>query len=429
MSRSHWTTGAALAALSLLTLPAAAGADTVGTLFEPPSFAPGNVNGQGGWMKTGGFDAAIVANAGSTAAVFGRQSLRISNATTSGSFGDQTFSAPLVDGAGEATSVNGGQAGGERQPHFDTTFQFMSASPAAEQPGLAVTVSPDSGNGGRMSFLRLRDTPDGIAIDFNEVRTDNDFHDVEVAQGLDRTVPHTVRLSMDFVAGADNDVVKVYVDGQLKVTGKSWENYYRNSAEQAPTGNLVPVVDQLLLRVSSTAQPANQGKGFLIDDVSLRSYGGLGGAIGPVGPVGPEGPEGPTGPAGGTGQTVQASPGQPGPTGAQGPAGKPGAAAPSAKPVRVSVQGARLSRSTGLATLRLRCPVRAGVCSGNVSLTNDRGVLVRKMYDMSAGETVRLRVRFASKRTATMRKRTSVKVVVLSRDRAGLAARVKRTLR
>ena len=234
MSRSHWMTGAAIAALSTLTLPSVAAADTVGTLFEPPSFAPGTIHAQGGWLKTGGFDAAIVANTGSTMAAFGQQSLRISNATTSGSFGDQTFSAPLVDGAGEATSAHGGQAGGERQPHFDTTFQFMSASPAAEQPGLAVTVSPDSGNGGRMSFLRLRDTPAGIAIDFNEVRTDNNFHDVEIVQGLDRTVPHTVRISMDFVAGADNDVVKVYVDGQLKVTGKSWENYYRNSRRTGP---------------------------------------------------------------------------------------------------------------------------------------------------------------------------------------------------
>ena len=274
-----------------------------------------------------------------------------------------------------------------------------------------------------MSFVRLRDTPAGIAIDFNEVRTDNNFHDVEIAQGLDRTVPHTVRISMDFVAGADNDVVKVYVDGQLKVTGKSWENYYRNSSEQAPAGNLVPVIDQLLLRVSSTAQPANLSKGFLIDDVSLRSYGGLGGAIGPVGP------EGPTGPAGSTGQSILGT-SQPGQTGAQGPAGKPGAAAPSAKPVRVNIQAARLNRRTGVATLRLRCPARAGVCSGNVSLTNDRGVLVRKMYDLSASESVRLQIRFATgKRSATVRKRPAVKVVVFSRDQAGLAMRVRRTLR
>src|SRR3954468_5616079 len=166
MTRSHWRASAAMAALALLAMPAAASADTVGTLFEPPSFVPGSINGQGGWLKSGGFDAAVVTNSASVAAVFGAQSLRISNATTSGSFADQTFSAPLVDGAGEATSVNGGQAGGARQPHFDASFQFMSADPVAVQPGLAITVSPDSGNGGRMSFLRLRDMPNGLAIDF-----------------------------------------------------------------------------------------------------------------------------------------------------------------------------------------------------------------------------------------------------------------------
>ena len=277
MTRSHWTTGAAIAALALIAMPAAAGADTIGTHFEPPSFVPGSINGQGGWLKSGGFDAAVVTNSASVAAVFGAQSLRISNATTSASFADQTFSAPLVDGAGEATSVNGGQAGGARQPHFDASFQFMSADPVAVQPGLAITVSPDSGNGGRMSFLRLRDMPNGLAIDFVDVpspQTDAnqhvDFRQVEIAQGLDRAVPHSVRISSDFIEGANNDVVKVYVDGQLKVTGSSWENYYRNDSENGPA-NRVPVVDRLLWRVSSAAQPANQGKGFLIDDVSTRS--------------------------------------------------------------------------------------------------------------------------------------------------------------
>ena len=144
MRLSHWTTCAAFAALSLLAVPAVAGADTAGTLFEQPAFTGSNVN-QDGWMKTGPYDAAIVANSGAAAVAFGQQSLRISNATTSGSFADQTFSAPLTDGAGESTSTDGGQAGGERQPHFDTTFRFLSTTPGAEQPGLAVTISPDSG--------------------------------------------------------------------------------------------------------------------------------------------------------------------------------------------------------------------------------------------------------------------------------------------
>ena len=81
----------------------------------------------------------------------------------------------------------------------------------------------------------------------------------------------------------------------------------------------------------------------------------------------------------------------------------------------------------GVATLLLRCPKRAGVCSGNVSLTNSRGALVREMYDLSANESVRLQIRFATgKRAAAVK---AVKVVVLSRDQAGLAMRVKRTLR
>ena len=244
-------------------------------------------------MKTGPYDAAIVANSGVAAVAFGQQSLRISNATTSGSFADQTFSAPLTDGAGESTSTDGGQAGGERQPHFDTTFRFLSTTPGAEQPGLAITISPDSGAGGLMSFLRLRDTPTGLPIDFVDVPSavtnagHVDFNQIDIAQSLDRTVPHTVRISMDFVPGESNDVVKVYVDDALLVTGSSWENYYRYDSEN-PSGN-VPVVDQLMLRVSGVARPGPAGNGFLIDDVCSRSYGGQGGATGPTGPASPAG--------------------------------------------------------------------------------------------------------------------------------------------
>ena len=80
-----------------------------------------------------------------------------------------------------------------------------------------------------------------------------------IAQALDRTVPHSVRVSIDFVPGESNDVVKVYVDDQLRITGSSWENYYRHDIEAAGSNNTVPVIDQLMLRVSGTARPANQG--------------------------------------------------------------------------------------------------------------------------------------------------------------------------
>ena len=427
MRLSHWTTCAALAALSLLAVPAAAGADTAGTLFEQPAFTGSNVN-QDGWMKTGPYDAAIVANTGVAAVAFGQQSLRISNATTSGSFGDQTFSAPLTDGAGESTSTDGGQAGGERQPHFDTTFRFFSTTPTAEQPGLAVTISPDSGSGGRMSFLRLRDTPTGLAIDFVDVpsaQTDGaghvDFNQIDFAQSLDRTVPHTVRVSIDFVPGESNDVVKVYLDDALVVTGSSWENYYRHDSEN-PSGN-VPVIDQLMLRVSSAAVPAHQGKGFLIDDVSSRTYGGPGGAAGPAGPAGPASP------AGSPGLNASFAPaGNDGGRGPVGPAGASGTANTIAAPV--SILSSRLSRRTGTASVRLRCPAKARICSGNLSLLNGRGTRVRREFELSALESTTLKIRFATNsRTATTRKRPTVKMTVFSRDQAGLASRVTRTLR
>jgi len=77
-------------------------------------------------------------------------------------------------------------------------------------------------------------------------------------------------LTMDTLDGPSNDVVKVYVDGVLKITGTSWENYYRYdseaSAEQSPR-----IVKTVLFRESGTATPANAGKGFLIDNLSLLS--------------------------------------------------------------------------------------------------------------------------------------------------------------
>ena len=303
-------------------------------------------------------DAAIVANSGSAAAVFGQQSLRISNATTSGSFGDQTFSAPLVDGAGEATSVNGGQAGGERQPHFDTTFQFMSADPAAVQTGLAVTVSPDSGNGGRMSFLRLRDMPAGLAIDFIDVRPETDaehvdFREVEIAQGLDRRfrTPSGSRWTSSQARQRRRQGLRRRpAQGHRLVVGGLLPQRYRERPGQRGSGRRPVALARQLGRAAG-----EPGKGFLIDDVSSRSYGGPGGATGPPVPMVPLDADGATGPP------VRRFPrASPAPTAAQGPAGTPGADPPSAKPVRVSILSSRLNRNTGVASLRLRCPARAG---------------------------------------------------------------------
>jgi hypothetical protein len=211
---------------------------------------------------------------------FGEQSLRLSNAVTSGSFGDQTFSRRLTNAAGESNADAGGFAVGSEIPksHFEAQWDFASTVPTAEQPGLSVVASPDRGDGSRMSWVQMADTPDGLDINFFEVRgksnPSNFIGPKKVASGLDRTVPHRIKITMDFVEGPSNDVVKVYVDGVLKLTGTSWENYYRYDSEAVAHGGRPPIVNRILFRTSGPAAIDNLGKGFLVDAFSLRSASG-----------------------------------------------------------------------------------------------------------------------------------------------------------
>lgn len=259
-----------LLAVLALGAVATAGADALGPItFEPTAYAVGNINGQNGWVKTGAYDAAVVADASFPTAAgygFGTQSLRISSSVTSGSFGDQTFAPPLASAAGESTSNN----------HFEASFSIGTAL-ATQQPGLALSVSPDNGAGGRMSYLRFEDQADGVHVFFDDV-TDNGpvgttatFNEHDIAT-LSRTQAHTVRFAIDFKPGAGNDVVKVWIDSVLKATGTSWENYYRFDPEQTPTGNVVPQTRTVLFREGPwAAAPTTAGNGFLIDNVSMAS--------------------------------------------------------------------------------------------------------------------------------------------------------------
>lgn len=248
-------------------------ADTKSINFEPTEYSPGNINGQDGWQKTGGYDVEVETNTYGIGA-FDDQTLRMSNAVTSGSFGDQTFSKPLTDEAGEAVAENGGQSGGTRQNRFEAQFDLASAT-TTQQPGLAITVSPDRGDGARMSFLRFEDQADGIHVIFFDVQGTTDpanFVSTDIAT-LDRAQPHTIKFVMDFVAGPSNDVVQIYIDGNLEHTGTSWENYYRfdNESNPAAPSDTSRTVDSLLFRAGGAAAPATMGAGFLVDNMQLKS--------------------------------------------------------------------------------------------------------------------------------------------------------------
>jgi len=278
------TTGIIAAALITAALVFSYGlarADSTTTDFE--AFTLGTVNGQDGWIMTGPYDVAIDSSNGT--AGFGAKSFRISDATTSGSFGDWAFSKSLTDEAGEIAAQNGGLSGGSRQTHFEAQFDVASFVPGAQQPGLHMSISPDRGDGARMSYLRFEDQADGIHVFFDDYQDNaplatsiNDaagcgvgdvFNDTDIAT-LTRT-PHTIKFVMDFVDGQKNDVVKIYIDGVLKHTGTSWEGYF-NYCE----GNPTRTVDSLIIQSRTgsgpaVTNPANAGKGFLIDNLSLLS--------------------------------------------------------------------------------------------------------------------------------------------------------------
>ena len=132
----------------------------------------------------------------------------MSSAVTSGCFGDQTFSAPTVDEAGETTATDDGQhAGGARHGFFEATWSFATAgNPFAAQEGQHVVASPDRGDGARMSWVEMQDcsttVPDdvdecqlataGLEVNFFEYDADvDDFVFHNVASGLDRSMAHT----------------------------------------------------------------------------------------------------------------------------------------------------------------------------------------------------------------------------------------------
>jgi hypothetical protein len=279
------------------------------TNFE--SFTPGTVDGQDGWSSFGAagrgcgvYDHQIVDNTGAPAG-FGARSLRISNAVTSGCFGDQTFSSSVADEAGETSAQNGGLSGGARQPFYEAQFQIASAVPGAEQPGLSLTVSPDRGDGARMSWVRVYDSPSGLGMEFSDYQyPDAAFTYTTFATGLDRSQPHTVRITMALLdgpadpTGTANDIVCVWVDGALMHQGTSWESYFLNWQ-----GFSTVTVDSLLFRTSGTAAPATAGKGFLIDNLTIST-----------GPI-------PPGLDSGCRPTVQPTPAPD--TGASAPAGEP----------------------------------------------------------------------------------------------------------
>ena len=278
------------AAVSMALLVSGVAAASI-TLFEAPLYHLGSVNGQSGvggfpWKSAppgaipscnptptlGQYDQEVVPNTVAPAGEppgFGIQSLRMSNLCGSGEFFYQTYSPQEL------------QAVGEARPNkvFLAEFSVMSNTPAY-QPGLFLSVSPDSGEGSRMSWVGLEDTPAGIQVSVSDSPdVDGEFVS-HPGPLLDRTSPHEIRFWIKVNQGADNDLVRISVDGEdLGQCFTTWENYYRTAPEQAPppNRNTPATINSLQFRSSVPGPPglATSG-GYLFDNVSITPSDGPG---------------------------------------------------------------------------------------------------------------------------------------------------------
>jgi hypothetical protein len=213
-----------------LGLAGIATADSQGPItFESPTYSVGNINGQNGpngWSNTGGYDANVATVSTSNFAAasaygsYGDQALQISNFKGSGSFGDQTFAPLLTAPAQQGTSLT----------HFVATFSIGTTTTDL-QPGLSISVSPDNGQGARMSYLRFDDQTNGVHVYFDDLRNTKAFKERDIAT-LTRGTPHTITFSLDLKASTDS--AKITIDGKLAASGTTWESYYPLAGEPVP---------------------------------------------------------------------------------------------------------------------------------------------------------------------------------------------------
>jgi len=265
MRRRAWT------AALMMAVGLAGAVEATQTLFTDfEGFKTGaSINGQNGWGRTGPYDEQVV-NAG------GNTVWRVSNAVTSGSFGDMPF-APRLGGIPTNTVTNptndspgafaGQSSTGTSLRVFQAKFSFRSAT-GAPQPGARITVSADNGQGGRQSFIAIADTGAGLEVSTFDVDSGGNFTGpIVIAAGLSYTKWHTTSVEIRFKDGPDNDVVRYFVNGKRVHTNGSWEQFYRNfQFALHPLG--VPV-QTLLFRLSSTPHPEVMGGGYYIDKLSM----------------------------------------------------------------------------------------------------------------------------------------------------------------
>lgn len=256
---------AGLACTALIALPAQA-VVLSSTDFE--SFSLGSVDNQGGWAVSGPYDQSVVNDGGNKA-------FRLSDAVTSGSFGDQTF-APRPGGTGmtsaNPTNSNPGFFAGETSTgatynRFTLSFDVKSA-PFQNPNGTFVSVSGDNGQGGRQTYLGITANGSNLELITYNVDAGGNFVGPIALGSVAGNVWTNVDFVIDFGAGNQDDIVTIALNDTIVHTGTSWEQFY-DVFQAALHPNGVPV-QTAIFRAGGTAH-ASQGGGFLFDNVVITA--------------------------------------------------------------------------------------------------------------------------------------------------------------
>ena len=143
----------------------------------------------------------------------------------------------------------------------------------------------------RNNFLVVENTANGLRIavseptadgqDFTGDETDlapNDWR--ELVSGVNASTSHTIEMRLDYVDGQNNDVIGVYLDGQLIGETTTFENYHDglNGAANHIANAIANETDRVIFRESNNGQPEDgasfgrQQQGFYIDNLTTSVY-------------------------------------------------------------------------------------------------------------------------------------------------------------
>ncbi len=155
----------------------------------------------------------------------------------------------------------------------------MSKTPAY-QPGLFLSVSPDSGEGSRMSWVGLQDTAEGIQVSVNDTPdVDGEF----VAHPGPLLEPHAVRTGSGSGSRSTRALTTTWCES-LSTVWTLVSASRRGRTTTAPlrsrhhrrTVNTPATINSLQFRSSVPGPSALAGNGYLFDNVSITPSNGPG---------------------------------------------------------------------------------------------------------------------------------------------------------